>query len=112
MKIDDLTIGEAKQLVAIFGETAKPATTAYKIGQSYFIRTLSYHYTGRCVRITPSELVLEEAAWIADSGRFADALESGELDEVEPYPAGELIINRSVIVDAWAWSHPLPRNQK
>jgi hypothetical protein len=73
----------------------------WKIGQAYFIRTVTYHYTGVLVVIDEKELVLAKAAWIADSGRFMQAMETGSFSEVEPYPKDRhLLINRSAIVDA------------
>ncbi|CAK0747926.1 hypothetical protein CCP3SC15_1500015 [Gammaproteobacteria bacterium] len=59
----------------------------------------------------PQERVLEDAAWIADTGRFADCLANGSLSEVEPF-VGPVIICRGAIVDATEWTHELPRSQK
>ena len=81
------------------------------IGQAYLIRTVTMHYTGRVVTITDSDVWLEDAAWIADTGRYADSLLSGELSEVEPYPQG-VAVSRGVIVDFAPWPHKLPRSQK
>lgn len=61
--------------------------------------------------IYPGEIVLADAAWIADSGRFSVALATGTLSEVEPYP-GECIVSRGAIVDVSLWAHPLPRVPK
>ena len=80
-------------------------------GTSVFVRTVTYHYTGRIVAITDSDIVLEDAAWVADSGRFANALATGTLNEVEPYP-DRVIIARGGIVDCCEWKHPLPRKTK
>ena len=55
---------------------------------------------GRLLRVTPTELVLEDAAWIADTGRFSDALKAASFNEVEPFPDGEVIIGRGAIIDA------------
>ena len=68
-------------------------------------------YTGRLVSVTESDIVLEDAAWIADSGRYSDALAEGTLDEVEPYP-NSVGVSRASIVDFAVWEHPLPREQK
>ena len=85
----------------------------YQIGKNYFIRTVTYHITGRLVGVFPQELVLEDAAWIADSGRFAQAMETGNFAEVEPIPAGrQEIIGRGSICDAQVVDWPLPRTQK
>lgn len=77
-----------------------------------FIRTVTHHYTGRLVAVHEKELVLEDVAWIADSGRFADALKSGNFNEVEPFPDGPRIIGRGAVIDAGVWPHALPRTQK
>jgi hypothetical protein len=99
MNIDTLTIAEAREISRLF--TAQNTTDhPYKVGQIYFIRTVTHHYTGRLLRVTSQELVLEDAAWIADDGRFSDAVKTGNFNEVEPYPDGEVIIGRSAVVDA------------
>ena len=88
-----------------------PAQTSLRIGKCYLIRTVTMMYTGRLTNITDTDLLLADAAWIADSGRYADALENGTLSEVEPYP-NEVIVSRAAIVDAAVWTHELPREQK
>jgi hypothetical protein len=58
-------------------------------------------------------LVLTDAAWIADDGRFSEALQSGKFNEVEPFPDhAEVIINRASLVDSVIFTHPLPRLAK
>lgn len=84
---------------------------SFEVGKAYMIRTVTMHYTGRVVAVTDSDVVLEDAAWIADTGRFADSLASGELAEVEPYP-GRVAICRGAMVDFAEWCHKLPRTQK
>ena len=85
--------------------------TAYEVGTKYLVRCVTMFYTGRLKRITPGELVFEDASWIADTGRFHDALKTGDLREVEPF-IEEVIIPRTAIIDASKWNHDLPRNQK
>lgn len=72
----------------------------WEVGKIYLIRTVTMIDTGRLVAVTPHELILEDAAWIADTGRFADALRSMSFDEVEPFPAGRVIVGRGAIIDA------------
>ena len=110
MNLDELTIGQAKELSAMFGCETQVATP-WKVGENYFIRTVTMFYTGRLVEVTPQELVLEDAAWIADTGRFADSLESGNFSEVEPFPNGKVIIGRGAVIDAVTIGK-LPRDQK
>ena len=84
----------------------------WEMGQKYFIRTVTHHITGRLVGIDTHELVLEDAAWIADDGRFADALKNGTFKEVEPFPDGMVVVGRGSIIDGCYWNHELPREQK
>ena len=101
INIEELTIKDARALAALFGAAVAPEVKhPFAIGKNYFIRTVTHHHTGRLVEVTPTELVLEDAAWIADSGRFSDALKNSKFDEVEPFPSGRVIIGRSALIDA------------
>ncbi len=112
MKIDDLTIGEARELGRLFsGARGALDNSAWEIGKIYLIRTVTMIDTGRLVAVTEHELVLEDAAWIADTGRFAQAVEKAEFGEVEPFPAGRVILGRGAIIDAVAITLA-PRSQK
>lgn len=113
MNIEELTIGQAKEIARMLGVSQQQQASAhpYQIGQPYFIRTVTHHHTGRLVAVTEHELVLEDAAWIADDGRFADVLKSGQFGEVEPFPDGPVIIGRGSIIDAVRIS-TTPRSQK
>lgn len=84
---------------------------SFEVGEAYLIRTVTMYYTGRVKSITDYDIVLSDAAWIADTGRFHDALTSGELSEVEPF-VDDVIVSRGSIVDATKWNHKLPMVQK
>ena len=84
---------------------------AWEIGKTYLIRTVTMIDTGKLVAVHEHELVLEDAAWIADTGRFTQALESAEFGEVEQFPAGRVIIGRGSIIDA-VQIKLSPRSQK
>jgi hypothetical protein len=92
-------------------KVGKKSIGLWKVGEKYFIRTVTMHYTGKLLDVTPTELLFGEASWIADSGRFHDALKNGSLDEVEPFP-DKVLIPRTSIIDASVWLHDLPREQK
>jgi len=109
MNIDELTLGQLKQIQLLTG--GEFSGHSWKVGASYFIRTVTNYYTGRLMRVTDKELELEDAAWIADTGRFHDALKTGELKEVEPFTLN-VIVGRGAVVDAQEWQHDLPREQK
>ena len=80
------------------------------VGEKYFFRTVTYHMTGRVKKVIGSIVELENAAWIADSGRFMDAIKKGTLNEVEP--VGRAYLNINTVVDFFPWKHPLPEVQK
>lgn len=104
MNIENLTIAECRQIAALFnaGQTPSglPVSHPYEIGKPYLIRTVSMIDTGRIVEVTTQEIVLEDACWVADTGRFSDALKSCDFNETEPFPDGRVIINRSSVIDA------------
>ena len=93
-------------------QTEKPEVCPFRVGESWFIRCVTYHCTGRVKAIVGRFLVLEEAAWIAESGRFSNAIQEGVkiLSEVEP--VDRMVVNLHAIVDAFPWNHPLPREQQ
>lgn len=112
MKIDDLTIGQARELAAMFNHQQPIAVhQPFEIGKPYLIRTVTMIDTGRIVEVGPQEIVVEEAAWIADTGRFSGAIQSVDFSEVEPFPEGKVIIGRGSIIDA-IQIPSLPRKQK
>jgi len=80
------------------------------IGKKVFIRTVTNYYTGILVS-TEGYLHLQEASWIADTGRFATALATGQFNEVEPY-LGDCWVGAGALVDISEWLHDLPRTQK
>lgn len=80
------------------------------IGKNVLVRTVTHYYTGRLAG-AGAWLALEDAAWIADTGRFSDALANGTLAEVEPYP-GSCLVSAGAVVDVSLWGHKLPRTRK
>lgn len=101
-----LEMSELKELLGKSG-----VSHSFEVGKCYLIRTVTFFYTGRLISVTDSDLKLEEAAWIADTGRFHDCLKTGKLNEVEPF-THDVIVPRSAIIDATIWTHALPKEQK
>ena len=116
MDINKLTVGECREIASLFGsKTAcvKSDSHPFEVGENYFIRTVTLHFTGKLEEVHASELVLSTCAWIPDDGRFMQAVAEGAFKEVEPYPADALvIINRSSLVDAVKIGFKLPVSQK
>ena len=78
-----------------------------RVGNAVFIRTVTMYYTGRVEEINKDSILLSDAAWIADAGRFSEALKTGNLNEVEPFPL-PVEISRGAVVDVTTWNFPLP----
>lgn len=88
-----------------------PTATGWQIGANYLIRTVTHIQTGRLVAVDEHELTIEDAAWIADTGRFAGALTNADFSEVEPFPDGPVLVGRGALIDA-VQIPSLPRAQK
>lgn len=100
MNTDNLTYGELKEITKIMSVQKVTDDSAWEIGKIYLIRTVTMIDTGRLIAVTEHELVLEDAAWIADTGRFSNAVAKAEFGEVEPFPDGKVIIGRGSVIDA------------
>jgi hypothetical protein len=100
MNINDLTLGQIRELQTCISQPIPNTYCPWEVGAIYLIRTVTMIDTGRLVAVGPQELVLEDAAWIADTGRFSDALKSLSFNEVEPFPDGRVIVGRGGIIDA------------
>ena len=80
------------------------------VGKCFFFRTITYHCVGQVVKRFGSFLQLQDASWIADTGRFMNFIKEGKLNEVEP--VGIQFVNLGSVVDFFPWKHPLPKEQK
>lgn len=105
----EITMDELRSLIAC--QNAPPNVTPFEIGRAYMIRTVTMHLTGRVKAIVGQFLVLSDAAWIADSGRYHKSLKDGVVEECEPF-VDDAIVGLGVIVDATPWTGELPRKAK
>lgn len=110
MKIE-IELDQLLQLTGQKQETCNTLTAFWQVGRKYFIRTVTHHHTGELVAITDQEIVLKHAAWIADDGRLTEALATGDFNEVEMFPSGNVLIGRGSLIDAVELS-TIPRSQK
>lgn len=100
------SITESTKVIELNGQESP-----YVLGEKYLVRTVTMTQLGRLIMITDKELVLENACWVADTGRFSAALLTGELNEVEMF-CSDVIVSRGAIVDATIWLHDLPIKTK
>ncbi len=80
------------------------------VGGKFYFRTVTYHLTGEVKKIVGRFASLKNAAWIADSGRFNEAIKDGTLNEIEP--VGDAFVNLDTVTDFFPWKHTLPTKVK
>lgn len=83
----------------------------FQIGDKILACTVTRYFTGRVANVLDRFIQLEDAAWIADTGRYMSAIENGTFNEIEPI-FGEHWVNMDTIVDFTKLSITLPRKQK
>ena len=106
--LDSITLGELKAFSSLLNPKIE---LPFIIGKSYLIRTVTHIQIGTVEDIKGNFLIMNNGAWIADTGRFHDCLMNGALGEVEPFP-GRFGVNVEPIIDFCEWTHKLPRAQK
>jgi len=113
--LNKLSFQELKKEVENLEKKKEKATTknvgVWQIGKNYVIRTVTMINIGRLVNVTEEELILEDASWIADTGRWMNFLKDGKYDECEPFQ-DQVIVGRKSLIDATIWRHKLPTQQK
>lgn len=80
------------------------------VGKAWFFRTVTYHLVGKVEKVFGKIAQLSTASWVADSGRFMQAIQEGKLSEVEP--VGVAYVNLDTVTDFFPWKHKLPTDQK
>ena len=77
MNYEDLTIKQVKEIQSMFGGGTKKSPV--EIGKAYLFRTVTHIELGRVVAICGDFVTLEDASWVADTGRYHNALRDGLL---------------------------------
>ena len=84
----------------------------WKLGKNYIIRTATMIDMGKLVAIYDSELVLDCASWIADTGiRYGQFVTKGIKKSNKPeieFCGDGYIVSRTGIIDAAPFNHELP----
>lgn len=111
MNINDLTIGQAKELTNLFGGRTQKSGCPFEIGKQYFIRTVTNYYVGVCESVSGQSVQLGNASWVPDTGRFSDSQKTKTFKEVEPYANG-VTVWFGGIIDHSPFEGDLPSEQK
>ncbi len=117
INLDDLTLGQLKEINQLTPKADQNASTNkwdYKelINKVVFIRTVTFYYVGNLREVYDDILILEDAAWVANTGSFAAALKNGSFDEVEPFCQKRTPIGKGGIMDISEITLDLPLTQK
>lgn len=80
------------------------------MGESVFVQTVTMYFTGKVTSQDKKSITLSSAAWIPMTGRFQQALETCEFEEVELYAAPVTIMLGAVV--AITSIDKLPATQK
>ena len=106
---------ESKQqlILALLGQEEDPKPVGdsvlqrfLKIGKTYHIRTVTMDYAGTLKDFDQQHIVLTEASWVADSGRFNEYLrDTSKINENEPYK-NDVIVNVGSISDITEIDNP------
>lgn len=100
MNLNELTIGQLKEIGNLLNKANIIDDCPFEIGENYLIRTVTFTLTGKIKSKTSQFLVLQDADWIADTGRFSQSLENQDnFCEVEPFK-NDAIVSKGSIVDA------------
>ena len=79
-------------------ENGDKAHSFLTVGEIYSFRTVTMIYVGRLIAISKQEFLIEDAAWIAETERWADFVKEGNAKEVEPY-CNAVVLNRGAMLD-------------
>jgi len=121
--MEDLSIKEAKQKLQELTELSQllnqpvqeKNSSSWEIGKNIYIATVTHHYVGKLISIGEKELVITNACWVADDGRFHKFME-GKIDdnvEFEPFPKNlNVMVGRGSVIVACKWDYPLPNKAK
>jgi hypothetical protein len=116
MNINELTIGQAKELANLLNnKTESNKSHPFEIGKNYFIRTVTMAHVGKLEAVYDDILVLSNASWVADCGRLSEAMKSGlesvDASELEPF-VNNILVGRGALIDMTVYNFPLPSKQK
>lgn len=81
--MDKMTI--IKALLCDDNKQLEQEVSFLKNGTVYAFRTVTMIYTGRLIGQNSTEYLVEDAAWIPDTERWADFVDTGAHKEAEPY---------------------------
>lgn len=106
---------ELREVLEAFGGTGPQPTIPVEVGKAYLFRTIGYHWLGRVIAVNGRWLTIDDASWVADTGRYSEAI-SGKIgslssSELEPSPR-PVLLNSDHVTDAVSYPFEIPRSLK
>ena len=111
MDINDLTIGQAKELSGLFNLNSNNHESPFKVGKAYMFRTVTHIHVGIVEEVHGDLVSTSSGSWVADTGLFTEFLETGKVSEVEMF-SGRSGVNIGALVDWAEWENELYRKRK
>ena len=114
MKNIELSDEDFKKVQDFLGADSFKEISFYEdlVGEKIFFRTVTYHAVGEVKKIVGHFVHLQNASWVADTGRFMNFLKEGVQEDSEIEPTGDMFLNLDTVVDFFYWRHQLPKTQK
>ena len=118
MNIDELTLGQLKEIRKACGVSAKSKASKprvelpFGVGDAIIIRTVTLIDLGKVVAIGSDFITLTDGGWVASTGRFHEMLKTGVLDEFERSDEPWFLVGRGAICDVHPWRHAIPKVSK
>lgn len=80
--------------------TDKPGADVFTVGKNYHIRTVTMALAGELKSIDDKFIVLSNASWVADTGRYNEYIKDTSKVKENEYLGKDMIISIGAIVDA------------
>lgn len=99
IKIDNVEYIRKDSVKPIKGWSSAKKEHAFEVGKRYLFQTVTLYWLGTIVGITEGEIVITDAAWVADMGKASSFFGGNDPNESESLPAGkEMILSRGALV--------------
>ena len=96
------------KIITLFERFLITQENPFIVGKKYLLRTVTHITVGEVDKIIGSFLIMKKSCWVADTGRFADALKEGTYSEVEMHPENGCGVNWQSLIDFFELDTDLP----
>lgn len=80
----------------------------FEVGSAYYVETFGKHFVGRVADVTPTAVVLDSCAWVAETGRYHEFHRAGRAVGMEVEPVGDgWTVPLAYVSGFRRWPHPL-----